>query len=373
MSHSLKRVALVVALLSWLPFASGQNTSTSSPTKNQVREAMKSQLPAPPEGFSWQLYKNVVFLKPIGWTEQEMTENIAGIPATTYAASPEAFSRAKQFEMGVTFQHISGSQRIRGIPAKKLALVYLKPFLDAHKKEEVLMLEKSTQGDFERTFFRYRDAPPGLKPIIVHKFIVANDVTDNINIFTFESPVETWDENWVKYGTPIISKLNVMPSVPSEFNRFTEELSPLLEKDAATVMARGMAIESAKTLCARVGGDVAQSVVKEATAWRSRNDGYLKAAGQVFDEIGNRHISEGGEAEKQSYLRMVIVQSGKATSESVLRRFGGANLDNAIVPTPAQCLSEASSLQSGQREIRNTPDITKALVPYMEHKGLPGR
>ena len=216
MNKSMKRVALVAALLSWLPFASAQDTSISSPTQTQVREAIKSQLPAPPEGFAWQLYKNVVFLKPAAWNEQEMTDNIAGIPYTTYATSPEEFSRVKQFEMGVTIQLISGSQRIRGIPAKKLAVVYLKPFLDAHKKEEVLMLEQSIQGDFERTFFRYRDAPPGLKPIIVHKFIVANNATDSVNIFTFESPAETWNDNWAKYGTPIIAKLNVLPNIPAE-------------------------------------------------------------------------------------------------------------------------------------------------------------
>jgi hypothetical protein len=89
----------------------------------------------------------------------------------------------------------------------------LKPFLDAHKKEEVLFLEQSTKGDFERTFFRYRDAPPGLKPIIVHKFILANNVTDSVHIFTFESPVDLWQDNWARYGTPIFSKVNVLPEV----------------------------------------------------------------------------------------------------------------------------------------------------------------
>ncbi len=177
---------------------------------------MKSQFPAPPDGFKWQLYKNVVFLKPAVWNEGEMTQHIAGIPFTTYATSPEEFSRTKQFEMGATIEVISGSQRIRGIPAKKFVLAYLKPLLDTHKKEDVLMFEQKTQGDFEQTFFRYRDAPPGLKPIVVHKFIVANNATDNLNVFTFESPAESWDDNWTKYGTPIISKLNVLPKVPSE-------------------------------------------------------------------------------------------------------------------------------------------------------------
>lgn len=216
MTQSLKLVALTAALLSWLPFASAQNTSAPTPTKSQVQEAMKSQLPAPPDGFKWQLYKNVVFLKPTAWNESEMTQDIGGIPLTTYATSPEEFSRTKQFEMGATIEVISGSQRIRGIPAKKFVFAYLKPIVDKHKKEDVLMFEQKTQGEFEQTFFRYRDAPPGLTPIIVHKFIVANNATDNLNVFTFESPAESWNDNWAKYGTPIISKLNILPNAPSE-------------------------------------------------------------------------------------------------------------------------------------------------------------
>jgi hypothetical protein len=216
MNQSLKLVVLAAALLSWLPFASAQNASTQTPTKSQVQEAMKSQLPTPPDGFRWQLYKNVVFLKPVAWNEGEIAQNIAGIPFTTYAMSPEEFTRTKQFEMGATIELISSPQRIRGIEAKKFVLVYLKPLVDTHKKEDVLMFEQKTKGDFEQTFFRYRDAPPGLKPIIIHKFIVANNATDNVNVFTFESSVETWNDNWTKYGTPIISKLNVLPNVPSE-------------------------------------------------------------------------------------------------------------------------------------------------------------
>jgi hypothetical protein len=210
-----KSLAFATLLFSIIHVAFAQDITQSPPsTQEQIREAIKTQLPAPPDGFVWQLYKNVVFLKPKKWNEHERDEQIAGIPYTTYAASPEDFSDTKQFEVGLTVQLIINPQRIRGIDAKKMALVYLKPLLDSHKKEEILILEQSTQGDFERTFFRYRDAPAGLKPIIVHKFILANNVTDIVHIFTFESPIELWEENWSKYGTPIIGKLNVLPNIP---------------------------------------------------------------------------------------------------------------------------------------------------------------
>ena len=188
------------------------STEIQTPTAEQIRDAMKSQLPSPPEGFGWQLYKNAVFLKPVKWTEREATNKMLGLSYTVYATSGEKFSTTQQFEMGFTIEIMTGSQRVHGFEAKKMLFVYIKPIMDKHKKEDVLMFEQSTQVDFERTFFRYRDAPPGLKPIIVHKFIVANNVTDSLHIFTFESPEESWSENWVKYGTPILSKVTIVPN-----------------------------------------------------------------------------------------------------------------------------------------------------------------
>jgi hypothetical protein len=44
---------------------------------------------------------------------------------------------------------------------------------------------------------------------------LANNVTDSVHVFTFESPAESWEENWAKFGTPILSKINVLPNVPA--------------------------------------------------------------------------------------------------------------------------------------------------------------
>ena len=118
--------------------------------------------------------------------------------------------------MGVTLKITSNPGKSIKLEAKKLAFAYLKPVFDSHKKEEILMLEQSTQGDFQRIFFRYRDAPPGLKPIIVHWFMLANNVTDSVHLFIFQSPADTWDANWAKYGPPILGKLNVVVSMPSQ-------------------------------------------------------------------------------------------------------------------------------------------------------------
>jgi hypothetical protein len=180
----------------------------------EIRKAIQSQLPPPPEGFVWKLYRNAVFLQPAKWFERERAGQVAGIPTIAYAASPEMFTETKPFEMGLTIQILDGPHKVLGVDANKMALAYLKPFMDLHKPEDILRFEQNKRGDFDYTFFRYRDAPKGLKPIIVHKFLLANNVTDTVHVFTFESPEASWDENWKKYGTPFLGKVNVMPHVP---------------------------------------------------------------------------------------------------------------------------------------------------------------
>lgn len=181
----------------------------------EIREAIKTQLPAPPEGFVWQLYKNAVFLQAANWIDAERLSSAGGVPMTVYAASAKAFSVQQPFEMGLTVQIISGAQKIRNIEAKDMAVLYLKPFVDAHTKENVLMLERSENADTERTVFRYRDVTVGSKPVIVHKFLLASNDADTVHVFTFESPEDTWKDNWKAYGKPFLGKVVVLPNVPA--------------------------------------------------------------------------------------------------------------------------------------------------------------
>ena len=204
---------LCVFILLFSLNAVAEESKNAASEREKIRAAIESQLPAPPDGFGWQIYKNVVFAKPEKWNEAERKSESNGIPITVYASSPEVFSQTKQFEMGFTIQIISSSEKIRKIDANTIALLYIEPFIKTHKKEEILLLDQNSMGDFERIFIRFRDAPPGLTPIIVHKFILANNTTDSVHIFTFESPVDSWEKNWDKYGTPILSKINVLSQI----------------------------------------------------------------------------------------------------------------------------------------------------------------
>lgn len=208
-------VACAAAALASIAPAQGQGGSDSLQSGGKFEEAIRAQLPAPPAGFTWQIFKNAVLLRPDGWNVKTIDQQTSPVPVSVYAASPEQFSEGKQFELGITLQIISGPQALRSTTATKAALLYLKPFLDAHKQEDFLILERNVRGSFERTIVRFRDAPPGAKPIVVHKFILANDTADSVHVFTFESPADTWQENWERFGTPILSKVSVLPNLPS--------------------------------------------------------------------------------------------------------------------------------------------------------------
>jgi hypothetical protein len=173
-------------------------------------EQLKPQLGPPPEGFEWSLYRDVMFLKPLEWNELTRGDYLN----SAYGASPEAFTATKNFEMGFTIQIFKGTDAMHGIKAKAAALAYLKPFVDAHKPEEILKAKTQTAGTTDMIILRYQDAPSGETPIIVHKFVVSDDTLDIVHAYTFESPASSWDKNWDSFGTPIISHLRTMGTAP---------------------------------------------------------------------------------------------------------------------------------------------------------------
>ena len=175
----------------------------------KVQAAVTAPLPATPEGFVWRLFEDATFLKPRLWCEHEQVTATSIIPVTTYATLPEVFCETKPFDLGLTVQVTRDSQKLCGVEAKKIVLVYLRPFVNARKEGDILFLERRTKGDFEYTFFRYTEALPSQKPVILHKFILANNVTDRAYAFTFKSPTQSWGEHWAQYGAPMLSQMAI--------------------------------------------------------------------------------------------------------------------------------------------------------------------
>lgn len=160
-------------------------------------------------------------------------------------------------------------------------------------------------------------------------------------------------------------------SEPSSFNRYTVELPKLLETDAATVMTKGMTYDFAKKLCARLGGPIAQEFETEATEWRKRNDPFISGATKALNEFGDRYLPVGGEQAKQEYFQKLLHFTAKIANDRVMRQLNGANLDNNISPLEAECSSLARTLHDGVADFDKTPEITQALVPYMQRKSQP--
>lgn len=168
----------------------------------------------------------------------------------------------------------------------------------------------------------------------------------------------------------VLSSSSLVYGQSTSFNRFTEELPQLLETDAATVMARGMTYDFGAKICGRLGNQSAEIIRSRGVEWRKRNDIFFQGASSALNEISERYISVGGEQAKQGYLQSVLVSIAKEANKQLMRQLNGATLDNNIVPPEIACNGLSRLLHDGVSDFKNTPEITRALVAYMQRKRI---
>lgn len=161
-----------------------------------------------PTGFAWQQFRDVVFLSPNGWFEHTMVSSDNGFNLYTYATSPTDFSVKDKFETGFTIEIFSDLYKNKGIKAKTMAAM----LITSVKKEDILLLDSESHPGFELYYMRFKDETPGLTPIIVHRFMIANEQADAVHSFTFESPKDSWTKNWDEFGTPILKNIRLIMS-----------------------------------------------------------------------------------------------------------------------------------------------------------------
>ncbi len=209
---------LVMFVVGMLSVSCAQKTPESLPeqakTKSVDQTVVKTfepppdimkQLPPAPAGLQWRLYHNAFFRIPVGWKEKE-TKAVDDMQIFAYAASPEDFSEKKFFEMGITVKAMFGVKTSQKIAANKFGLVYLNSIMQNRTKEDILYLDQKQINEKEQhLWLRYRDAANGQKPIVVHQYVITNDAADVLFVFMFESPEDTWEENWKKYGKAFLS------------------------------------------------------------------------------------------------------------------------------------------------------------------------
>ncbi|MFT5130531.1 MAG: hypothetical protein ACI8W8_004162 [Rhodothermales bacterium] len=88
-----------------------------------------------------------------------------------------------------------------------LAIAMGQEIADASHNEVLDVSSLRSNGASSSCFIRYRSSPALGNKITVHKLFVAVDRSDLLNIYTFESPSETWDEAYEKYCVPMMEQI----------------------------------------------------------------------------------------------------------------------------------------------------------------------
>lgn len=209
-------LALVMAL--GVTGAGAETTAPAADAPDMLLESLRPMLPPAADGFDWALYRNVAYLRPAGWKSQTR----AAVPeqrlVATYAQSPENFSEQKPFLHGFTIQVIPDFHKTARMPPAKGAISVIKGLTEARAESDVLLFDDGSSPIGKTFIFRYNDAPAGKTPIVVHKYFIADDKSDVLYIVTYESPKDSWEANWQQFGTPLLSRVAVIPFLPLDGN-----------------------------------------------------------------------------------------------------------------------------------------------------------
>lgn len=181
-------------------------------TERSSLDLAKAELPAPPEGFDWAMFQNVVFLQPAHWhvVTKEVPTPAASQAGDIYATSPVRFSETNPFDTGLTLEVLSGMKAPNWVSARHAFTNYLYGYLCLVKNEGILIFSEKQRQGLDTVVVRFRDTRFGLPPEIVHKFAMIHHELEVVQVLTFETPESLWAEHWERYGTPILSCLSMV-------------------------------------------------------------------------------------------------------------------------------------------------------------------
>lgn len=162
-----------------------------------------------------------------------------------------------------------------------------------------------------------------------------------------------------------------VPTVPTaNFDRFSPDLPQLLETDAITVMTLGVTSDMASKVCMRAPPMFSAAVSQEFGNWKNRNARFTRGASTAINEIASRIEGAQGSAAKQLYLNQILQTTAGKANSATLRKFDGATVDNAKVPTAQACFEVADYLRAGAADFDRTLEYTRELFRYMERRGI---
>lgn len=155
-----------------------------------------------------------------------------------------------------------------------------------------------------------------------------------------------------------------------KFDRFTADLPQLLEADALTVLTLGLTGELSAKVCMRAPQMFSAAVSQETDNWKKRNASFTRGASAAVTEISARIEDAQGADAKQSYLNQVLLTTATKANSAILRKFNGANVDNALAPTAEACFEVAHYLSSGAADFDRTPEYVRELSRFMVRRGI---
>ncbi len=167
-----------------------------------VKDLLISQFPKPPSGFKWIMFQGVALRQPIHWSQYKTNK--------VYTSSIESVAKNGTFETGLTIQRVSNIKKITNISSLKYIVDYVKIF-EADKNNKTLKLSFGGTKEGATIIYKYRNTLPNLKPVIVYKYLLANEKDDYAVIITIESTEKKWNKIWKDYGLVIFNKISVLP------------------------------------------------------------------------------------------------------------------------------------------------------------------
>lgn len=150
------------------------------------------------------------------------------------------------------------------------------------------------------------------------------------------------------------------------FSPYTEDLSKLLETDAASVLVRNYTFKVSNDLCSRLNNSVSKGFDHEYSEWEKRNSDYIKKSVQALNDIGNRYVPTEGEKGMQAYYGGIMVKSSQVAGERIASWFGGSDINNDILPPVITCMQLINVMRDGRADYINNPELTRALIIYMQ-------
>lgn len=163
-----------------------------------------------PDGYSWQVLPTCFVLQPDGWDAKVITDQtVDGVRLYQWAASPEEFTDEKPFETGFSVNiHFGGGSAVRS--AESLAEKVLQPWKERFGEDLAGAEDVSIDRVEGYTTYRFRFQETSAEPpLTVARYIVVDVSDGSVTDLSFESPQESWQENWEKFGSTVMKNIGL--------------------------------------------------------------------------------------------------------------------------------------------------------------------